>query len=204
MEQKYYNKLYWEEYARLSLSVLFPEFHNHFFVSDKPDLQNNIENIGIEVTNATPEEYRERDAYATKYYGKMPTDKEITNFQGEFFFDKNGVVIGSSPTRGLVTPINYIDINHIIEEKKKKANNYTKFRTLGIYIFSPLFLLDTDVETISSMDTTPFDFLIINCQDVLYYIDKGEIKTNDISSEQMCLFKREALRYSFENYDKKR
>ena len=44
---KFMSKIYFEKYAQLTLGLT--EFGNNFVLADKPDLQDNNQDIGIEV-----------------------------------------------------------------------------------------------------------------------------------------------------------
>ena len=67
--EKYDNK-YYERYAKLTIDNAFPEWELHFNNTDRPDLQNVIDGIGIEVTSSTPLRIRQADSYGTEHLGK--------------------------------------------------------------------------------------------------------------------------------------
>ena len=99
-----YDKKYYEEYAMLTLKYILPDYANNFVHLDKPDLQNEIDGIGIEVTKADHQYYFENINYGRRYLGKKPTAEEINKFRGEFFLNENGYVYAFSPTKGMITP----------------------------------------------------------------------------------------------------
>lgn len=57
----------WEEcYAKLVLESLFPERFFQLEFADKPDLQNRVSDMGIEVTTAVPEREKKLDSLYSK------------------------------------------------------------------------------------------------------------------------------------------
>ena len=50
-----YDKEFYEKYARASLKFFYEDKHKNFVLSECPDIQNDIDNIGIEVTRGISE-----------------------------------------------------------------------------------------------------------------------------------------------------
>jgi len=61
---------YYERYAELTLYSFFPEWKSHFTRSDRPDLQNEIDDVGIEVTSSTPCRIREVASFGARLLGE--------------------------------------------------------------------------------------------------------------------------------------
>lgn len=191
-----YDKYYFEEYARLTLKFVFPYPQENFFCADKPDIQNKIDEIGIEVTRTESKTIIEREKYGSRFMGKKPTEKEIKNFGGEFLFHENGTVHGFSPTIGMTDPHVFEDISFALKAKKKKFDSYIKFKKMGLYCFNNWFDGKLDMNKILSLDMLPFDFFIIICNDTIYMLENGKYRYCVLSSDQLSNIKKTAKIYS--------
>lgn len=187
-----YDKYYFEEYARLTLKFVFPYPQENFFCADKPDIQNKINEIGIEVTRTESKTIIEREKYGSRFMGKKPTEKEIKNFGGEFLFHENGTVHGFSPTMGMADPHVFEDISFALKAKKKKFGSYKKFKKMGLYCFNNWFDVNLDINKIAPMDISPFDFLIIMSGDTIHILENGKYKCFILSDNQLSNIKKAA------------
>lgn len=199
-----YDKVFYENYARLSLKYIYSDVHD-FICKDKPDLQNLEKGIGIEVVRAITEDEGNYLSFINEIANKNLTveQKEIRmakrlhkqkeNISCEFF---NG---GSSPSKGLVTPSAYLEnVLKWNKEKNTKISDYKLggWKQLGLYIFTFQDNTEQEIRTIIPKLCTEseFDFYIINAIDELYYIKKNQDYFKYlVSYDDMKFFKSEAF-----------
>lgn len=60
-----------EEYARQVLLALFPEKYQDSFLADKPDIQNLVQNVGVEVTTSMDQRLQYGIAQFSGFYNKQ-------------------------------------------------------------------------------------------------------------------------------------
>lgn len=189
-----FNKYYFEEYARLSLISIVPSWEGRLLHKDKPDLQNETDDIGIEVTSSISKNVREIEKYGSKHLGCDVTEIE-EQFRGEFF-KKNGIAYGYSTSKGLVSRNFVLQFNEQIKEKSLKKAGYTHFKQNGLYIFTDQSLIDSDLRLLPQIDKKDFDFLYLNFIDSLLLISGGSVYSFSFSDKQLIDFKSNALLYS--------
>ncbi len=190
-----YNKMYYEEYARLTLKYIFPYPIENFVCADKPDIQNETDGMGIEVTRTEKQELIEIDAYGERFLHKKPTEKEIKQFGGQFFLKDGGTVCGYSAINGLFTPSDCIcdGVACALQKKKSKFNSYKSFNKMGLYCFIGISIIDdVDLEKITELDFKPFDFLLVNSLDAVYNIENKIVEKIDLT-DQLADIKKMAL-----------
>lgn len=191
-----YDKYYYEEYARLTLGSIFLYPQENFFCADKPDIQNVVDGIGIEVTRAESKTIIEREKYGSRFFGRKPTEKEIEKFDGEFFFRENGTVQAFSPTKDMANPSVFENISFALKFKKDKFDSYEKFNKMGLYCFSDCFDVGMDINKILSLNILPFDFLIITCCGVICIVKDGKYRHTILSHDKIVNIKKMARSYS--------
>ena len=188
-----FDNVYFENYAMLTIEYFCPELKGHFCRSDKPDLQNEIDSISIEVTSSESERSRKVNAFAqSKLIGKKPSVSETESFWGELYLEE-GRVIAYSDTEALITPKTEEAIKEALCKKAQLFSQYQKFQHNGIYIFAPVWFTLDDVGSIKGLDHSPFDFLIINAQDVIVFIKHTQVLSFEIPSVQLKAFKETAF-----------
>ena len=193
-----YGKKYYEKYAGLTLDIIFPKFKNNWCYLDKPDLQNEINDIGIEVTMAKSQTIGKIEAYGYEHLGNKVSQKEIDNFRGEFFIDKKtSKVYAFSPTKGLVTHKHIENIQGALQKKKLKfaSNEYKKYKQNGLYIFLVCVLNKNEINSLKNIAHAPFDFVILNCIDGIHYWSNQTVDSYKVSNEQLTEYKKKALEY---------
>lgn len=191
-----YDKNYYEEYARLTLEDIFPYDLANFSHADKPDIQNKIDSIGIEVTRAECSSLIQTSQYAKRFHGEKPSRKVIDRFHGEFFFNKKGIVIGHSPSKGFITPCTVEQIVFALKGKKKKCPSYEQFSKMGVYFFTSLFEInDQEIQELKALDISPYDFIIVNSGNLIYMIENHQIRQVNVS-KKLAKFKSAAKEYS--------
>ena len=138
---------YYERYAKLTLEKSFPEWKSHFSKVDRPDLQNESENIGIEVTSSTPSQIREADSYGMKLLGKKVADEEEKKFWGYLFLSPERVAMAYSATKGSVDSDISPQIIAAIAHKRDVwiEKGYKDFQIRGVYIFTGTSIIDSEM-----------------------------------------------------------
>ena len=189
-----FDKHYYERYAELTLYNVFPEWKSHFSRSDRPDLQNVIDNIGIEVTSSTPSIIRENLSYGAKLLGGKVSKKEEERYRGELFLTSERDVYAFSPTRGLIDADLSPEIISAISHKCSKWKGYKEYSKRGLYIFSGTSLFDKEMlkKIEESESFSFFQIVFINALDRLYYYDDGW-KEKEFTDEELADFKKKAL-----------
>ena len=189
-----FNKHYFERYAELTLYSVFPEWNLHFFKSDRPDLQNELDDIGIEVTSSLPAQIWEVNAFGNKILGKRVSNEDKKSFAGELFLAPEGVAYAFSPTRGLMDINKCNQILDAISHKRNKWKKYKSFRIRGLYVFTGTSAIDNDILTKieGSEAFSFFQLIFINAIDTIYYYKNGW-KKKAFTNEELSLFKNTAL-----------
>lgn len=199
-----YDKYFFEKYARVSLEFFYKEKLSNFVCSECPDLQNETENIGIEVTRGI-----------SQYSGKMARlasecmEKNLTLNQkfsrANRMFRKNFLgVIHESGAFVIADPQNGEDsvelhIREIFEKIKIKIDKfeklYKKFDTNCLYVFSEYPLKSKDIwilaDWMSAENLTEYDFYFINALDRIYIInshDNFSFAKHKYSAAELCKF----------------
>lgn len=190
-----YDKHYFERYAELTLYGIFPEWNSHFTRSDRPDLQNEIDDIGIEVTSSTPTRIREVAAFGAKLLGGKVSIKDEEKFRGELYLTPERIAYAYSPTKGLVDADRCPEIVAAIAQKRSIWKDYKDFCTRGIYIFTGTSLIDDKMlRKIEKSGAFPFFHMVfINAIDRIYYKDNGNWKMKEFTDEELSEFKKQAL-----------
>lgn len=194
-----YNKKFYEKYAQLTLELILPYPIENFILVDKPDIQNNIDSIGIEVTHTDQPEHFEMSRYGENCFKKTKDGEIIRNFKGEAFFNHDGVCYAFSTTKGLITPRFFEDIAKTLKKKKQKIDSYKRFQKNGLYCFSEFMVLEDDIKEIQLLDLHPYDFLIVNAYDIIYLIKDKEYILHKITQSELYDFKKKSLEYSKTN-----
>ncbi len=134
-------KVYWEHLALLSLKYFGYNIDNFTDGEsiEKPDLQNEKENIGVEVVQAIFQENEDIRGYRKKYIKSYMPLQQITKCLSEKGYEKN-IITSKGEFRGIVLEIKYVsDVINIvcekIKEKIQKKQQYKPFKTYGLYIF---------------------------------------------------------------------
>lgn len=127
-----HTKLDYDEcYAKIVLEKFFPDQYENLQISDKPDLRDISNNIGIEVTSAIPQSEQEAMALACEipYLEKEKQDKRIAYLKKKGYnYTQYGM---TGPGMGYAwTGLDYPDIRNTwckyflsaVETKMKKLN----------------------------------------------------------------------------------
>ncbi len=202
-------KEYYEAYAKISLIDIYnPRLNNAKILGvESPDIQDDSNDIGIEVTRSSTNTECMADAIANNFFNrnlslsslKKEVSAKFKTFQGEI-----GQIDGVnyvSPSKGLTdTKIELDNIKKSIKIKSRKfQKNYKKFQENDLYIFTgDSFIEKYDIEDImkdKDVYANPFDTIFINCIDKIFVCTSKEFKEIMISEENLKKYKKDALNY---------
>jgi len=148
-----HTKLKYDEcHAKILLEKFFPEVYNDLQISDRPDLRDVVNSVGVEVTSAIPQGEQEALAIACTipYLSKEERERKITHLKAKGY--DYGKYVLSHPPRGYAwTGSDYPDIEitfckdflSAVKAKIKKLNS-GKYAPLSRYDL--LVLSEIDIE----------------------------------------------------------
>lgn len=156
MLQPKFDTCFFERYAMASLATLLGEHYAHLVNRDRPDLQDEQDGIGIEVTRAIPENKHVANALVNEMAGKevVEVNRDVLrqiNQSGYAYGLGDGTIIGRNEYEywSLALPL-----KRILEVKMDKVNNgfYGDFREFDLFVFTKEDLdLDQIKQTIAFM-----------------------------------------------------
>lgn len=135
----------WECYAKVVLEELFPVEFAELEMADKPDLQDRVHNVGIEVSRAEHQEFMEAESlYSNLSYSEDKIVRErlvkrineiLEPFGGKY---EDGILFYGRSSD------NFSLINQAIRKKCEKINKgeYIKFTKYYLFIFGYVFTTD--------------------------------------------------------------
>ena len=140
-----YDKEFYEKYARASLEFFYGEKLKKFVLAECPDLQNDTDNIGVEVTRGISQYVGKMSRWANECMENSLTfDQKIS--RANRMFRKNFLgIIHESGAFVIADPQNGVDsyeihIREIVEKIKIKVEKldklYKKFETNCLYVFT--------------------------------------------------------------------
>ena len=151
-----YDTCFFERYAMISLATLLGEHYAHLVNRDRPDLQDETQSIGIEVTRAIRENKNVANALVNEMAGEdvkevNAEDLRHINQSGYAYGLGDGSIIGRNEYEfwSLALPL-----KRILEIKMDKVNNgfYGDFHEFGLFVFTKEDLdLDQIKQTIAFM-----------------------------------------------------
>lgn len=196
-----YDKQYYERYALLTIcDILKINVENFENSSDQPDLQNNFDSIGIEVTRAITDHEGYTNALSNKHFGQNKSGKAIKEeilaskqiFKGSIFVMDNDVAV-ISPSKGLTDFNSHLETaRRSIDIKSEKQKSYKKFKKNYLYLFlgHSLFSKKMINEFLSNeIQKTNFDGIMINCIDRIYFLEKSKFKVFKINENELEYYK---------------
>lgn len=146
-----YDTCFFERYAMYSLEALLGERYAHLVNADRPDLQDEEQGIGIEVTRAITEDKNVANSLINEMAGRTvkEVDEDLLKIQESGYsygLDLN-YSVGSNEYNywALALPM-----KRILESKLWKANNgfYGDFKEFGLYVFTKYDLVADEVNEI--------------------------------------------------------
>ena len=201
-----FDTCFFERYAMVSLASLLGEHYAHLVNRDRPDLQDETQSIGIEVTRAIRENKNVANALVNEMAGEdvkevNAEDLRHINQSGYAYGLGDGSIIGRNEYEfwSLALPL-----KRILEIKMDKVNNgfYGDFHEFGLFVFTKEDLdLDQIKQTIAFMmerqayQNRLYSRLFISQIQTLFDCDleTGHYRKIKISQEQRRSFYEEAI-----------
>ena len=201
-----FDTCFFERYAMVSLASLLGEHYAHLVNRDRPDLQDETQSIGIEVTRAIRENKNVANALVNEMAGEdvkevNAEDLRHINQSGYAYGLGDGSIIGRNEYEfwSLALPL-----KRILEIKMDKVNNgfYGDFHEFGLFVFTKEDLdLDQIKQTIAFMmekqayQNRLYSRLFISQIQSLFDCDleTGRYRKIKISQEQRRTFYEEAI-----------
>ena len=202
-----FDTCFFERYAMVSLATLLGEHYAHLVNRDRPDLQDEEQSIGIEVTRAIRENKNVANALVNEMAGEdvkevNAEDLRHINQSGYAYGLGDGTLIGRNEYEfwSLALPL-----KRILEIKMDKVNNgfYGDFDEFGLFVFTKEDLdLDQVKQTIAFMmekqayQNRLYSRLFLSQIQTLFDCDleTGQCKKYKISREHRRQFYDEAIK----------
>jgi hypothetical protein len=202
-----FDTCFFERYAMVSLATLLGEHYAHLVNRDRPDLQDEEQGIGIEVTRAIRENKNVANALVNEMAGEdikevNAEDLRHINQSGYAYGLGDGTLIGRNEYEfwSLALPL-----KRILEIKMDKVNNgfYGDFNEFGLFVFTKE---DLDLEQIKqtmafmmekqAYQNRLYSRLFLSQIQTLFDCDleTGQCKKYKVSREQRRQFYDEAIR----------
>ena len=156
MHDPKFDTCFFERYAMVSLATLLGEHYAHLVNRDRPDLQDETQSIGIEVTRAIRENKNVANALVNEMAGE---DVKEVNAEDLLHINQSGYAYGLGDGT-LIGRNEYefwslaLPLKRIREIKMDKVNNgfYGDFNEFGLFVFTKEDLdLDQIKQTIAFM-----------------------------------------------------
>ena len=204
-----FDTCFFERYAMVSLATLLGEHYAHLVNRDRPDLQDEDQSLGIEVTRAIRENKNVANALVNEMAGEAvkevnAEDLRHINQSGYAYGLGDGTIIGRNEYEfwSLALPL-----KRILEIKMDKVNNgfYGDFNEFGLFVFTKEDLdLDQIKQTIAFMmerqayQNRLYSRLFISQIQTLFdcNLETGQYKKYKVSRDQRRQFYDEAIKTS--------
>jgi hypothetical protein len=202
-----FDTCFFERYAMVSLATLLGEHYAHLVNRDRPDLQDEEQGIGIEVTRAIRENKNVANALVNEMAGEdikevNAEDLQHINQSGYAYGLDDGSIIGRNEYEfwSLALPL-----KRILEIKMNKVNDgfYGDFDEFGLFVFTKEDLdIDQIKQTIAFMmekqayQNRLYSRLFLSQIQTLFDCDleTGRYRKFKISEEQRRSFYEEAIK----------
>ena len=202
-----FDTCFFERYAMVSLATLLGEHYAHLVNRDRPDLQDEEQGIGIEVTRAIRENKNVANALVNEMAGEdikevNAEDLQHINQSGYAYGLGDGSIIGRNEYEfwSLALPL-----KRILEIKMNKVNDgfYGDFDEFGLFVFTKE---DLDIEQIKqtiafmmekqAYQNRLYSRLFLSQIQTLFDCDleTGRYRKFKISEEQRRSFYQEAIK----------
>lgn len=203
------SKEYYEVYAKISLIDIYDKklISAKIINCESPDIQDERNNIGIEVTHSSSNTECIADSISNNLFNKGYKLDELKSKIKEKYKSFNGSIgqidnfTHISPSKGLTnisTTLENIK-SRIIEKSKLFYNHYKKYNENDLYIFTGYSILNiSDIKkVIDDLQNIkiPFDKVFINCIDKIFIWNKKNIVQKEINTEKLKYYKLEAINY---------
>lgn len=194
---------YEECYAKILLERVYPEMYTDLSILDKPDLQNDVLQVGVEVTSAVPSSLREAKACWIK--ANNTNDKKIKSK-----YVKRMEQLGYTYTGGmqnwlkedidqLYEETSLVDLETSIRSKIEKIDRggYIEFKNMDIYIdamFSFFSINDDELfELMKNVNVGKYHFRKI----IINVIEDNEIVMIDTDEEKYSVTSYDSRQYEY-------
>ena len=200
-----FDTIFFERYARASLISLVGECFNGLKNSDRPDLQDKEQGIGIEVTRAIRENKNVANALINEMVGRKVMDVSENDW-----IDMTKYGYGYGIHDNFIGKIEYeywaaaLPLKRIIESKVHKVSKgfYGDFPVYGLYVFSKENLTEEMVQTailytvdLQGQNEKKYDYMYISQIHEMFICDlkDNSFRKISITKEQCRKFYREAV-----------
>ncbi|BBF42412.1 hypothetical protein lbkm_1094 [Lachnospiraceae bacterium KM106-2] len=164
---------YFECYAKIVLEDMFPKIFFNLKIKDKPDLQNNISNIGVEVTSSVDKSHKEAEALYAEWSYKEDCNRNFIEKQ----IKKCGAKIEEGILIGKPGEDSFLNVIKQAKLKVLKLNKYSHFTKQYLFIFSDILadkhMLDSALEELREICDRPnsFDCIFVLVPEQIYIFD---------------------------------
>lgn len=202
-----FDTCFFERYAMVSLATLLGDHYAHLVNRDRPDLQDETQSIGIEVTRAIRENKNVANALVNEMAGEdikevNAEDLRHINQSGYAYGLGDGTLVGRNEYEfwSLALPL-----KRILEIKMDKVNNgfYGDFDEFGLFVFTKEDLdLDQVKQTIAFMmekqayQNRFYSRLFLSQIQTLFdcNLETGQYRKIKINKAQRCSFYENAIK----------
>lgn len=171
---KHTNLDYYECYSKVVLEEMFPNQFSDLAILDKPDLQNENFNIGIEVTSSINPKQKEAEALYVKWSYEDNENKKKLERQ----IEKCGARLNNGILSGISGHDNF---NRIYTEIKNKIGKLGQYKTYGkqyLFIFSDIYATSDmrkkaleEMKFINNLSSHKFEEIYILVPGAIYVFD---------------------------------
>lgn len=185
-----------ERYAKYLLYEIAQDKYFNLKNGERPDILSKDNIIGVEVTNALPQEWAELDSILGEYLGKGLTYDEIMeetkkkNIYSHIFPVNNGKNWGYHKHKDSVFDFKYFldAVEKIIKKKFLKSENYASCEQMELFIFLDLCCItELDIEKIwrnIDVDWSGFDTIIFyNSAEMFFLASNGDVKCEEVNAD---------------------
>ncbi len=180
-------KKYYEDLAKHTLTLFVNQKFEHLELLDKPDLQSDYLNVGIEVRECKNDDDGRTDAFIRETFNsdysfeerKDKMRKMKVSGYLEQLPNSSGIIFSSSEGLSNIESI-ILKVLEAIIDKNVKFNTYKKFSLNCLYLFCKWNFQHFDIkEIIERIEVNNFDIIYFDCEDCLYSYDFREKSMNE-------------------------
>lgn len=206
-----YYKRWYEAYAKMFVENIYNKsWRNCFSMKEKPDLQSETLNIGIEVTGSLDSNMHyvqhEFNKYVDKKINKETLEKRVKKVGSNVFFQTEPLAVGLNRDYDIQDSNALIRI--IRQKTGDKLPHYSHFEKNMLYIFTQNSFFDeadikrlwNELKDIFSDRSLKYDFYFIDCIEKVFTLnaDDGSIVEYNVSQDEMNKTNEEAKRIAME------
>lgn len=165
---------YYECYAKIVLEEMFPDQFYELVILDRPDLQNDQLNVGIEVTSSINPKQKESESLYVKWCDQSNERQKKTERQ----IRKCGARLNNGILSGIPSHNEFDRIYVTVKDKLGKIGKYKPFEKQYLFIFSDIYATSNMLEKIFEeihhicyLESLKFDNIYILVPGALYVLD---------------------------------